>query len=79
MPHGDAPLCNPIPVLSDLQDELEYYQDDNEQVVAEARLAATKLRSWVNDGVYANLFDRHTNLTAHLALGLFQHRTAQVP
>ncbi len=53
---------NPIPVLSDLYDELEYYQDDSEQVVAEARLAATKLRSWVNDGVYANLFDRHTNL-----------------
>ena len=53
---------NPIPVLSDLRDELEYYQDDSEQVVAEARLAAIKLRSWVNDGVYANLFDRHTNL-----------------
>jgi hypothetical protein len=53
---------NPIPILSDLHDELEYYQDDSERVVAEARLAATKLRSWVNDGVYANLFDRHTNL-----------------
>lgn len=53
---------NPIPVFSDLHDELEYYQDDSERVVAEARLAATKLRSWVNDGVYANLFDRHTNL-----------------
>jgi hypothetical protein len=54
--------ANPIPTLSDLHDELEYYQDDNERIVAEARLAATKLRSWVNDGVYANLFDRHTNL-----------------
>jgi type IV secretory pathway VirB4 component len=53
---------NPIPVLSDLHDELEYYQDESERVVGEARLAATKLRSWVNDGVYANLFDRHTNL-----------------
>lgn len=53
---------NPIPVLSDLRDELEYYQDDSERVVAEARLAATKLRSWVDDGVYANLFDRHTTL-----------------
>jgi hypothetical protein len=53
---------NPIPILSDLYDELLYYQDDSERVVAEARLAATKLRSWVNDGVYANLFDRHTNL-----------------
>lgn len=53
---------NPVPVFSDLYDELEYYQDDNERVVAEARLAATKLRSWVNDGVYANLFDRHTTL-----------------
>ena len=53
---------NPIPILSDLHDELEYYQDDSERVVGEARLAATKLRSWVNDGVYANLFDRHTNL-----------------
>jgi hypothetical protein len=53
---------NPIPTFSDLHDELEYYQDESERVVAEARLAATKLRSWVNDGVYANLFDRHTNL-----------------
>jgi hypothetical protein len=53
---------NPIPTFSDLHDELEYYQDESARVVSEARLAATKLRSWVNDGVYANLFDRHTNL-----------------
>lgn len=58
----DMRPSNPIPTFSDLYDELDYYQDESERVVAEARLAATKLRSWVNDGVYANLFDRHTSL-----------------
>jgi type IV secretory pathway VirB4 component len=53
---------NPIPIFSDLYDELMYYQDESQRVVEEAHLAAMKLRPWVNDGVYANLFDRHTNL-----------------
>jgi hypothetical protein len=55
---------NPIPTFGDLRDELQHYQDPdkNEHVMEEARMAAFKLRNWVNGGVYENLFDRHTNL-----------------
>jgi type IV secretory pathway VirB4 component len=55
---------NPTPTFGDLRDELQHYQDPdkNERVMEEARMAAFKLRNWVNGGVYENLFDRHTNL-----------------
>ena len=56
---------NTIPTFGDLRDELQYYQDAdrNERVMEEARMAAFKLRNWVSPGgVYANLFDRQTNL-----------------
>ncbi len=45
-----------IPTYSDLKDELENYHDENksELVTREARLAATKLRVWVEDGMYAH-------------------------
>ena len=53
-----------IPTYSDLKDELENYHDENksELVTREARLAATKLRAWVEDGMYAQLFDRPTTI-----------------
>jgi len=46
-----------IPTYSDLTDELENYHDEgkNEIVNREARLAATKLRAWVENGMYAQL------------------------
>jgi hypothetical protein len=55
---------NTIPTYSDLKDELENYHDEdkNEVVNREARLAATKLRAWVENGMYAKLFDRSTTI-----------------
>jgi hypothetical protein len=55
---------NRIPTYSDLKDELENYHDEdkNETINQEARLAATKLRAWVENGMYANLFDRPTTI-----------------
>ena len=55
---------NPIPTYSDLRDELENYHDEdkNDDVNKEARIAATKLRAWVDNGMYAQLFDRHTTI-----------------
>jgi hypothetical protein len=57
-------IDNPIPLYSDLYDELQNYYDEDKSSRAneEARIAATKLRSWVNDGVYAKLFDRYTTI-----------------
>jgi len=55
---------NKIPTLSDVRDELIHFNDkDNQRVNQEATLAATKLRPWVEDGMYASLFDRHTTVT----------------
>ena len=53
-----------IPTYSDLRDELENYYDEdkNEIVNREARLAATKLRAWVENGMYAKLFDSPTTI-----------------
>ena len=55
---------NTIPTYSDLKDELDNYHDEdkNEVVNREARLAATKLRAWVENGTYAKLFDRPTTI-----------------
>ena len=54
----------PIPTLSDVRDELRYFidEDKSERVNAEAKLASTKLRPWVDDGMYAKLFDRQTSV-----------------
>jgi hypothetical protein len=53
-----------IPTLSDVRDELENYLDKNKEelVMKEARIAAVKLRAWVDDGIYAKLFDRQTTV-----------------
>ncbi len=55
---------NTIPTYSDLKDELANYNDEDksEAVNKEARLAATKLRAWVDNGMYAQLFDRPTTI-----------------
>jgi hypothetical protein len=52
------------PTLSDVRDELRYFIDEgkSERVNDEAKLAATKLRPWVDDGMYAKLFDRQTTV-----------------
>lgn len=57
-----------IPTLSDVYDELEHYIDRNKQEVVEreAKVAAIKLRTWVNNGMYANLFDRPTNVNMRM-------------
>ena len=55
---------NPIPLYSDLYDELQNYYDEdkNPRVNEMARIAAAKLRAWVNNGMYARLFDTHTTI-----------------
>lgn len=59
-----AKNSNPIPLYSDLAAELAHWQDrDKNQTINEmARLAAMKLRAWVDDGPYAKLFDRPTTV-----------------
>lgn len=56
---------NPIPTFTDLRDELTNWRDSEkmQRTIDEAHLAAIKLRSWTGEGgIYANLFDRHTNV-----------------
>lgn len=57
-----------IPLMSDVQQILERYidQDNNKNVEQEAHIAALKLKSWVNDGQYARLFDRYTTVNMKL-------------
>ena len=57
-------MDNPIPLYSDLYDELQNYYDEdkNARVNEMARIAAAKLRAWVNNGMYARLFDTHTTI-----------------
>ena len=57
-------IDNPIPLYSDLYDELQNYYDEdkNPRVNEMARIAAAKLRAWVNNGMYARLFDTHTTI-----------------
>jgi hypothetical protein len=57
-------MDNPIPLYSDLFDELQNYYDEdkNPRVNEMARIAAAKLRAWVNNGMYARLFDAHTTI-----------------
>jgi type IV secretory pathway VirB4 component len=49
------------PLLSDLQLSLQYFQGSPASK-QEAHMAAEKLKSWVDDGMYAKLFDRHTTV-----------------
>ncbi len=57
-------IDNPIPLYSDLYDELQNYYDEdrNPRVNEMARIAAAKMRAWVNNGMYAHLFDRPTTI-----------------
>lgn len=59
-----AKSSNPIPLFGDFVAELAHWQDrDRNQKINEmARIAATKLRVWVDEGPYARLFDRHTTV-----------------
>jgi type IV secretory pathway VirB4 component len=59
-----AKSSNPIPLYSDLAAELSHWQDrdKNQKINEMARLAAMKLRAWVDDGPYARLFDRPTTV-----------------
>jgi len=59
-----AKASNPIPLYGDFVAELAHWQDrDRNQKINEmARLAATKLRVWVDEGPYARLFDRPTTV-----------------
>jgi TraG P-loop domain len=56
--------ANPVPTFSDLRDELAQWQDEEkmQRAMDEARLAAVKLRTWTESGIYSKLFDRHTNI-----------------
>jgi hypothetical protein len=57
-----------VPLLSDVQGDLEQYIDPNnmEIVTNEAHVAAVKLGNWVGEGVYARLFDRYTTVNMNL-------------
>jgi type IV secretory pathway VirB4 component len=54
----------PIPLFSDLAAELAHWQDKdrNQKINEMAHLSATKLRAWVDEGPYAQLFDRPTTI-----------------
>ena len=55
---------NPIPTFNDLREELANWRDSEkmQRTIDEAHLAAVKLRSWTESGIYARLFDRHTTM-----------------
>ena len=55
---------NPIPTFNDLREELANWRDAEkmQRTIDEAHLAAIKLRQWTESGIYANLFDRPTNM-----------------
>lgn len=59
-----AKASNPIPLFGDLAAELAHWQDKdrNQRINEMARMAATKLRAWVDEGPYAKLFDRPTTV-----------------
>lgn len=55
---------NPIPTFNDLREELANWRDSEkmQRTIDEAHLAAIKLRSWTEGGIYAKLFDRPTTM-----------------
>ena len=59
-----AKATSPIPVYGDFVAELAHWQDRdrNQRINEMARIAAAKLRAWVDDGPYARLFDRPTTV-----------------
>jgi hypothetical protein len=65
-PTNASDSATPIrfPTFSDLRDELAQWQDEEkmQRAIDEAKLAAVKLRTWTDKGIYSRLFDRHTNI-----------------
>src|SRR5215469_10192597 len=55
---------NPVPTFNDLREELANWRDAEkmQRTIEEAYLAAIKLRSWTEGGIYAKLFDRPTSI-----------------
>jgi hypothetical protein len=55
---------NPTPTFNDLREELANWRDAEkmQRTIDEAHLAAIKLRSWTEGGIYAKLFDRPTTM-----------------
>ena len=55
---------SPIPTFNDLREELANWRDAErmQRTIDEAHLASIKLRQWTESGIYANLFDRPTNM-----------------
>src|SRR5262250_1152607 len=55
---------NPTPTFNDLREELANWHDAEkmQRTIDEAHLAAIKLRQWTESGIYANLFDRPTDM-----------------
>src|SRR5215469_5082539 len=55
---------NPVPTFNDLREELANWRDAEkmQRTIEEAHLAAVKLRSWTEGGIYAKLFDRPTSM-----------------
>ena len=55
---------NQTPTFRDLRAELSTWEDQDrmQRVLDEAHLAAMKLRRWTDEGIYAQLFDRHTSI-----------------
>ena len=55
---------NPIPTFNDLREELANWRDAEkmQRTIDEAHLAAIKLRSWTEGGIYAKLFDQPTSM-----------------
>ena len=55
---------NPIPSFNDLREELANWRDAEkmQRTIDEAHLAAIKLRSWTENGIYARLFDQPTTM-----------------
>ena len=55
---------NPTPTFNDLREELANWRDAEkmQRTIDEAHLAAIKLRSWTEGGIYANLFDHATTM-----------------
>ena len=57
-------FSNPIPTFNDLREELANWRDAEkmQRTIDEAHLAAVKLRSWTEGGIYAKLFDQPTTM-----------------
>ena len=56
--------ADPVPLFSDLAAELAHWQDrgKNQRINEMARFSAIKMRAWVEDGPYAQLFDKPTTI-----------------